>query len=71
MAFYVICEHCGQLMLEEFRRCPNCGSRVEGLSFGERSRRGYYYVRATAFVGLLLVVVVVIFLLATAANVFI
>ena len=69
MAFYVICERCGQLVLEESRRCPNCGSRVEGLSFGESSRRGYYVI-ATAFVGLLLLVVVVVFLLVTAVSIF-
>ena len=68
MPFYIICERCGQLILEESRRCPNCGARLEGLNFGESSRRGYY-VTVTAFVALLLLVVVVVYILVTAASI--
>jgi uncharacterized OB-fold protein len=68
VAFYVICERCGQLVLEESQRCPNCGARVEGLRLGESSPRGYY-VFTTVFVGLLLLVVVVVFSVVTAVRV--
>ncbi len=67
MAFYVICERCGHLVFEKSRRCPSCGSRVEGLRLGERSRRSFYLF-ATAFVGLLLLVVVVVFLVVSALS---
>ncbi len=65
--FYVICERCGQLVLEEARRCPNCGARIEGVLLEESSRTTYYII-AAAFVGLVLLVVVVVFLVVTAAS---
>ena len=67
MAFYAICECCGQLVLEESRICPHCGARIKGLRFGESSSRGYYLI-TMAFVVLMSLIVVVVFLIATALR---
>ena len=66
MVLYGVCERCGHLVLEEYRFCPNCGARLEGMNFGESYRRDYFI--AAVFVGILLDIVVVVFFLISAAS---